>query len=540
MRRCVGAGVVVAAGGFVGVVTELVGSVVAPAGAGRGAPGCASAWADESPAPGEQDIRDLVRSLGASTEASRKELCAKLAAHEHPGWAAAAALECVSAAEDRLAKAVAERDKQGAKMFAFFERKVAKDFENRAKFTEFRMMEIENRTLCGVVQEWARAVDALQEAGRSATARVDAPDAAAPVAERVRRLVGLGRRPTQQAAVLGALSGAAPGVLAADLHEWAAPSGKRELCVAAMRLLATIPDRVEVERFRACAQDGDPVVRRVAYRLLARVGTVPAMDVLVERTSVEEGIPAVELARYLYNVTGEAYGLNATAWREWWAAQREGWRSRPDEAVEVADVDRQPYSRYFGLELKSARILFVLDRSGSMSFPIGYRDGMALSAALGKDSKMDVAVRELSGAIKALDERVSFNVVAFGTGLESFQRRPVRATRENREKAAKWVARLVPDGQTNLAGSLLAAFENTRPGPGVPDESVADTLVVLTDGAPNCGPIAYENDTLAELRRLNQDGWVAIHAIFLGIDGDEAFMKSLASEHGGKFIHHTR
>ncbi len=502
---------------------------------------CASlAFAGDDAALGERDTREMLRTLGETNEQSRTDLCARLWSCTNARWAATTSLECVEAAEDRLQKAVAERDKQGAKMFSFFVSRVARDFENRAKFTEYRVMEIENRTLCGTVQEWTRSLGRFQEAARTATARVSDPEGTVVVADRARRLLALGRRASQQAAVLSTLRGGAVGALVAELHAWAGPRSDRELAVAAMRELTLVPDLVDAEKLRGSATGDDPVVRRVAFRLLAMVGNAAAMDILIERIQVEEGVPAYELARYLYNVTGESLGLNRTAWRDWWQAHREGWRRRPDLAVDIGEIERVPYSRYFGLELKSARVLFLLDRSGSMSWGIAHKAGADDDYSVRGATKMDVATRELITAVQGLDDRTSFNILDYGTNFGTFQRRPVRATQENREKAARWIAKLVPDGQTNLAGSLLAALEHTRAGTGSTDDAIADTIVVLTDGAPNCGPLAYAADTLAELRRLNPDKMVTIHAIFLGVDGDEAFMRSLAEDHGGQFIHHKK
>jgi hypothetical protein len=493
--------------------------------------------AGDDAAPGERETREAVRSVGELNDQARQDLCARLTASPHARWAAVTALECVAAAEDRLQKAVAERDKQGGKMFSFFLSRVARDFENRAKFTEFRVMELENRNLCKTVQDWSATLACIEDAAQKATAKVtgDAEGAAA-VADRVRRLVGLSRRGSQQAAVLSSLRGDAVRPVAPDAHGWSASVSDRELSTAALRLLALVPDTVDVAKLTPCASSVDPVIRRVTYRLLEGVASVAAMDVLIARLEFEEGVPSGELITHLHALTEQTFP-DAKLWAEWWATHREGWKREEERVAQAEKIEKQPYSRYFGLELRSARVLFVFDRSGSMSWSVGHKAGDD-NDAFGKESKMEVAQRELTAAVQGLDERTSFNIVGFSSNFEPFQRRPVRATRENREKAVKWIAKLTPDGQTNLAGSLLLAFDNTRPSTGAADDAIADTIVVLTDGAPNCGPIAYENDTLAELKRLNPDGMVTIHAIFLGVDGDEKFMKSLAADHGGKFIHH--
>ena len=498
--------------------------------------GASASRAGDDASLGERETREAVKSVAESNETSRKELCTRLTSSTNVRWAAATAIECVAAAEDRLQKAVADRDKQGTRMFSFFTTRVVKDFDNRAKFTDFRMMEIENKNLCKAVQDWNTALAFFEDAAATTTAKLDADaDGAALVADRVRRVVGLSRRATQQAAVIGSVRGKLAHLLAPDAHAWAVPGSERELAVAALRLLALAPDAVDVARVAPCTEVIDPVVRRVTFKLLAAVATPAAIDVLVARLAREEGVPAGEIITHLHALTEETFP-DAQLWADWWAKNRETWKRDPERLAQADKIQRQPYSRYFGLELRSARVLFVIDRSGSMSWGIDYAGGD--DGRSSKEPKMVVAQRELVKAVQGLDERTSFNILSYSTNFEPFQRRPVRATRENRDKAAKWIGKLQPDGQTNLAGSLLTAFENTRPWTGANDEAIADTIVVPTDGAPNCGPIAYEKDTLAELKRLNADGMVTIHAIFLGVDGKEEFMRSLASEHGGKFIHH--
>ena len=493
--------------------------------------------AGDDAALGERETREAVRSLAESNEQSRQDLCARLVASPNARWAAVTALECVAAVEDRLQKAVAERDKQGGKMFSFFLSRVAKDFENRAKFTEFRVMELENRNLCKVVQDWNAALACIEDAGQKATAKVTGDaEAAAAVADRVRKLVALSRRGSQQAAIVGSLRGDAVRLVSPDAQGWAAAVTDRDLSTAALRLLALVPDTVDVARVAPCTACVDPVVRRVAYRLLKGVANTAAMDLLIARLEFEEGVPSAELITQLHALTEQTFP-DWKLWATWWAEHRDGWKREEERVAQAEKIEKQPYSRYFGLELRSARILFVIDHSGSMSWSVGHKAGDDDDDP-GKETKMAVAQRELTSAVQGLDERTSFNIVGFSSNFEPFQRRPVRATRENRDKAVRWIAKLAPDGQTNLAGSLLTAFENTRPSTGAGDDAIADTIVVLTDGAPNCGPIAYENDTLAELKRLDPDGMVTVHAIFLGVDGDEKFMKSLAADHGGKFIHH--
>src|SRR5262249_21368808 len=149
----------------------------------------------------------------------------------------------------------------------------------------------------------------------------------------------------------------------------AAPNQDRDVVTASLRLLMLAPETVDVARIAPCVQSVDHVVRRVTFQLLAKVATVPAMDVLVGRVALEEGIPQVELIHHLHALTEQQFP-DGELWKKWWDENRGSW-TRDTERVEQAErTERQPYSRYFGLELRSARVLFVIDRSGSMSWGV--------------------------------------------------------------------------------------------------------------------------------------------------------------------------
>jgi Mg-chelatase subunit ChlD len=187
----------------------------------------------------------------------------------------------------------------------------------------------------------------------------------------------------------------------------------------------------------------------------------------------------------------------------------------------------------------SARVLFVLDRSWSMEFGTLY-DGKDDMTAFAGEDKITIARRELKQAIRNLPDGASFNVIGYGTTMKPFAKKLVPATAEQRNKGCDWVERLELDGSTNLGGALLDAFESLEGGPDAKDAEIADTIVVLTDGVPNCGPIGKPEDVLAEIARLNRRRAVTIHAVYLGSEGNVSFMQGLAKQNGGKFVHYVK
>jgi hypothetical protein len=193
-------------------------------------------------------------------------------------------------------------------------------------------------------------------------------------------------------------------------------------------------------------------------------------------------------------------------------------------------------TKYFGLSLDSSRVLFVVDRSWSMQCSVLY-DGKDELSMFGGESKIDVARRELIQAVTGLPEGASFNIVAFGTSTKPYSPKLVEATPEARKHAKFWIQNLELEGSTNMGGALIEAFESLLPGTRAKDAEIADTIVVMTDGIPNCGPIGDAEDVLSEIRRRNRDHAVTIHCVYLGNEGNVKFLQSLAAENGGQFVH---
>ncbi len=63
----------------------------------------------------------------------------------------------------------------------------------------------------------------------------------------------------------------------------------------------------------------------------------------------------------------------------------------------------------------------------------------------------------------------------------------------------------------------------------------ADTIFLMTDGAPNRGKFFEPVMILKEIKRINKERGISIHAI--GIGGHNAgFLQQLAAENNGKYM----
>ncbi len=81
-------------------------------------------------------------------------------------------------------------------------------------------------------------------------------------------------------------------------------------------------------------------------------------------------------------------------------------------------------------------VLFVLDTSGSM-----------------RGEKMEQARAAIDYCVTHLNAGDRFNIVTFGTEVESFREAPVAATKDSLAAAREYVERLIARGRTNISGA---------------------------------------------------------------------------------------
>lgn len=123
-----------------------------------------------------------------------------------------------------------------------------------------------------------------------------------------------------------------------------------------------------------------------------------------------------------------------------------------------------PKAEWSDNELSDKDIVFVVDNSGSMA-----------------GEKMESAKAALSYALRNLRENDHFNIVRFSTGVGSFRKELVPATKGNVEAALAFTDKLRPGGGTAIHDALAEALA-MKTGAGRPS-----MIVFLTDGLPTVG-----------------------------------------------------
>ena len=184
---------------------------------------------------------------------------------------------------------------------------------------------------------------------------------------------------------------------------------------------------------------------------------------------------------------------------------------------EPASLNRLKFApqEYYGIEIHSKRLLFILDHSSSMKDP-WY--GMP---------RLDRAKGELIKAIRALPGDVEFGIVAFHTRVHQWNDGLVEATIENKDLAIEFVRGLGYGDRTNTYGALRTALDY---------DADLEAVYLLTDGKPTIGELVSHQSILMDILHRNRFRHLNLNTIGVAVDGfTQGFLKRLADESGGQF-----
>ncbi len=444
------------------------------------------------------------------------------------------ALEAAAAMQAEISRAIADRDSQGRARFRFYCDKLLSRDESEKDAAAHKAMCTESRTLSDAILAAELVAARLEELARGRCEKLAA--ASAEIAADVRTALATAKTPAARAAVFRGLASARRADLAPELLRAAVSETSRDERIAALGALRDALPHDVVSVVRGIAATEDPYVRCAAYDLLASERSVDAMDALIGRLPLESSRARENLVTLLTRLSGQTLGDAARAWQDWWASARPTWQAPQSDSP--ARTPPPGPTLYFGLDVASSRVLFVLDCSSSMLRGVR-APGPGLRGDFG-EPKLDLAMRELEQALQTLPEGSSVGAVAFGTNVKSFSKRLVPATPGNRDRILAWMRKIELEHSTNLGGALMEAFEALEWTPGVKDEEIADTVVILSDGDPNSGPLVDSQRIIEELARRNPWRLTRIHTVCLGAESRPDFMARIARAHGGQFVHYMK
>jgi Ca-activated chloride channel family protein len=169
---------------------------------------------------------------------------------------------------------------------------------------------------------------------------------------------------------------------------------------------------------------------------------------------------------------------------------------------------------------KPARILLLLDVSGSMGDPAG---------TSGK-TKLELAKSAATTALKQLAPRDMVGVWKFTTGLRTPDQIhqelvPIAPLSRNGQQVSSAIESLIPQGGTPLYAAIRAASEDlTNHASG----DAINAVVVLTDGRNEYPPDNDVNSLVSGLADKAKEGGVRVFSIAYGQDADLKVLKSIS------------
>lgn len=306
--------------------------------------------------------------------------------------------------------------------------------------------------------------------------------------------------------------------------------------------------------------------------------TVPALIVILERfVEHPEDVRSGKLSGLLRHrahealvaMTGAFHPIDAPQkWRAFWAAEQ--------DRIDVADRARKGGAEvegrkqkagtlstgFFGIPVRGTRVVFVVDLSGSMNFPVSTGTLASGEVPDTVPTRLDRAKQELARAVSDLPEVASFNMVMFqgpvtprarsrrGGDARKWSKSLVPATPANKKRFLRYVAKLKAEGGTNTWAGLQMALEMKSLVYGDRYESQVDELFVLSDGLPSVGEVTSAAEILRLVREGNRFSKVRINTVYIadqltardrataaaaGMKGEE-FMRRLAEQNGGTFV----
>jgi Ca-activated chloride channel family protein len=208
-------------------------------------------------------------------------------------------------------------------------------------------------------------------------------------------------------------------------------------------------------------------------------------------------------------------------WDRWWTAEGAALAQRgsPKRFTEQPKRANPRGASFYGITTRSNRIVFVLDRSGSM-----------------RGAKLETAKDELARTIRRLSPDVRFGVVFFNHEVETWWKPPLLAEARNDTKrvAIKWIMDLPATGRTHMFQALRTALWYAEIG-----ASDADTIFLLSDGEPTQGGGRLAGEELEREHRefldANRLSRCIVHTIGIGPDHDRQLMRRIAHDTGGTY-----
>lgn len=358
--------------------------------------------------------------------------------------------------------------------------------------------------------------------------------------------------------------------------------------IAAMDCLADRAEAASTPLFlRVLSENRSWEVKWLALKGLEKGADEKAIEPLIEnlaRCKADEGRLKDQYIRVLKKLLESDLDTDdVNTWKSALIAKKSGTEMAPGATMV------EPTS-FYGLKTRSTRLVFLLDRTGSMEAPGSEPERPPFKLppeatgsekeppqeraareecvkivkkwqAITAKTRIEVAKKEIILTIAVLRPSVHFNVVWYESVPSPWKQELVPATWTNKLDALQSADKITASGGTNIWDAVETAYkmlELPQPkqavSPVVLDKKASyatstngvDTIFLMTDGKPNQGRINTPDDILSELKKVNRLRKVTIHTICVGDipptgptpdSPDPAFLKKISDQNNGDFVH---
>jgi hypothetical protein len=281
-------------------------------------------------------------------------------------------------------------------------------------------------------------------------------------------------------------------------------------------------------------------VRAAAVQGALRIWKTEIVDLLIARLKQEPGRIRDDVQRALETYTQKAIGDDPDLWRAWWIQNHTsfdaGPRPQKDRAGNIpfrSASGGRPEGMsetvsFFDVPLRSKRLAFVFDLSGSMRDTVHKGDE-------GGQTKFQLLQAEVERTLTQLPADTEFDLYVYRYPSKHPPRptltralgKRLSANKGSIAKAVRWLQnpKQAPKGWGAFYEPLTALFEED-----------VDTVILLSDGRPSRGIYDRDFRVLQEFPRANRFQRVAVNTVLVGSQGaDRKFMQALAEATGGRF-----
>ena len=309
----------------------------------------------------------------------------------------------------------------------------------------------------------------------------------------------------------------------------AATSGTSEMRVIAIGSLSNFPRNQEAcEALVDGLKSSHSMVRNASLQALHNFKVKEMVPALIARLGKEkDSARQSDVLNLLVKRTGVNMGLVTRDWNKWWKETGDRFEFPKASELSASKANTVVVPTYFGLEVASKRVIFLVDASISMlQSASGPRKKLGkknrnLKGAPG--TKMAALKKELTSILKKLPDTTMVNIIFFNVGPIPWKSslQPLRG--RGRQEAIAFVNNLDCKLKTNIYDSLVLALKDRK----------ADTLFLLSDGKPIGGTFTKPADILREIGAKNRVRGAKINCISFG--QETPFLKQLAKQNGGVY-----